>query len=376
MAMVHHNSYSMLRIWGCLFVVFPHLLIGQRFIPENLVPNPGFEVFAREPEGWYMSGSDFSRTMDKWTSPTGASPDAYGPGVVVPKGWEEKGFGLERPHSGKAMAGITVYGCSTGKPHCREYLQIRLKEPLVYGQLYEFSIWVRKMARAGAIDRLGLAFSYHTISAPITSLLPRKPAWECRKLIGSWVDRWQKISDTIRGTGEERYLLIGNFQPDSLTEFKPVKREPLPFSYYYIDDVSLVKRPPILVVSIQPDDLAKLDPKEGMLVRLQTIYFDTDQSTLLPESHEELEKLLKLMDQYPKMAIELIGHTDIQGTDEYNMALSDRRAISVFNFLTDRGIAADRLSWKGKGARQPAATNDSPEGRRINRRVEFFIQRM
>lgn len=362
-------------VTGSLFL-FPLWLLAQRFVPVNLVPNPGFEVFTQPPQGWFMSGRDFSKTVDKWSSPTGASPDVYGPGVVVPAGWEEKGFGVEKPRSGQAMAGITVYGCGAGKPHCREYLQVRLNEPLVYGQVYEFSFWVRKLAKAGAIDRLGVAFSYHSVSAVTTTLLPIEPAWECRKLIGSWVERWQKITDTIHATGEERYLLIGNFRPDSLTVFKPTKRDPLPFAYYYIDEVSLVKRPPILVVSVQPDDLALLKPKAGMLVRLQTIHFDTDQSSILPESLEELEKLLKLLRQYPKMAIEIIGHTDTQGTDEYNLALSDRRATTVYHYLIEKGVAADRLSWKGRGARQPAATNNSPEGRRINRRVEFLIQRM
>ena len=67
---------------------------------DNLVPNPGFEIFDGFPIGWYYKGSDFDAVMKYWTSPTTASPDAYGPRVRVPTSWAEKGFGKQTPHSG------------------------------------------------------------------------------------------------------------------------------------------------------------------------------------------------------------------------------------------------------------------------------------
>jgi OmpA-OmpF porin, OOP family len=349
---------------------------GQQQSPANLVPNPGFEEFAHPPPEWYYNGKDFSRTVKYWSSPTGASPDAYGPAVVVPGSWREKGFGDERPRSGQAMAGITVYGCDSGKPHCREYLQVRLTEPLVYGQLYEVSFWVRKLGRAGATDNLAVAFAYESHYVPTPDLLSHPPVWECRRTAGAWVDRWQRIGDTIRADGEYRYLLLGNFRSDEETTFVPARKDPLAYAYYYIDDVQVIKRPPYLVAPVIPEDLAEVRPEAGMVVRLQTIHFDTDKSELLPASLTELNKLYQLMTQYPGMAIEVLGHTDNQGGVEYNQALSERRAQAVVHYLTSRGVHEARIRATGRGEHNPIAVNTTQEGRKRNRRVEFFIREM
>lgn len=346
---------------------------GQGSAPGNLVPNPGFEDFAHEPPEWYYNGKDFSRTVRHWSSPTGASPDAYGPGVTVPRSWKEKGFGAERPRSGQAMAGITVYGCDTGKPHCREYLQVRLTEPLVYGQLYEVTFWAQKLARGGATDNLSIAFDYDSHYVPTPDQLSHTPAWTCRRTAGAWVDRWQRIGDTIRADGEYRYLLIGNFHPDSLTTFVPARKETLPIAYYYIDDVQVIKRPPYLVAPVIPEDLEQVLPEAGMVVRLQSIHFDTDQSVLLPASLVEVNKLHRLMTRFPGMTIEVLGHTDNQGGVAYNQSLSERRAQAVVQYLADRGVEPSRIRATGRGEHNPVARNDTAEGRQRNRRVEFFI---
>lgn len=349
---------------------------SQPFTTQNLVPNNSFEEFSNPPQGWFFNGRDFSRTVHRWSSPTAASPDAYGPGVKVPDSWAEKGFGKEKPRSGKSMAGITVYGCDSGKSHCREYLQVKLAEPLVYGQVYEVSFWLRKLPLAGAVDNIGVAFSDDLVYQPITENLSLTPAWTCRKTAGAWVDKWQRIGDTIRATGEERFLIIGNFQPDSLTTFKPARKNPLPYAYYYIDDVMLVKQPPFLPARVIPEDLATIHPEQGMLVRLKNIYFDSGKATLLPSAISELQKLYLLMLSYPNMVIDILGHTDSQGGETYNQDLSERRAGAVVTYLSEQGIVQDRMVATGRGLKQPVATNETPEGRQKNRRVEFLVLKM
>ena len=121
---------------------------AQRASDRNLIPNPGFEEYTAVPQDWYYTGADFSGTIRYWESPTGASPDAYGPKVYVPRHWRDKGFGQSDPHSGQSMVGITVYGCHGGKPHCREYVQVELYEALVPGQRYELSYWVQHLPRS------------------------------------------------------------------------------------------------------------------------------------------------------------------------------------------------------------------------------------
>lgn len=352
------------------------LLIGQVPDEVNLVPNPGFEAYHKIPNGWFYSGDDFSKAVKHWSSATASSPDYYHPKVIVPPSWAGKGFGKAKPRSGDAMVGMTVYGCEGGKPHCREYIQVRLKEPLVYGQLYEISFWVKKLTRAGACDNLGVAFSYKRHEEKTTSLLPLKPAWTCSVTIGAWVDHWQRLVDTIRGTGEQQYLILGNFHADEETTFAPARKDGLGYCYYYIDDVALVKIQPILAPPVKVSDISKLEPREGMVVRLQSVHFQWDETIMLPGSTDELDRLFTLMQHYPTMVVAIVGHTDSEGDDDYNQSLSERRALTVADYLYARGISPDRLRWKGMGESQPAASNDTSEGRQINRRVEFHILSM
>ncbi len=113
--------------------------------------------------------------------------------------------------------------------------------------------------------------------------------------------------------------------------------------------------------------------KEGLTVRLDNIYFDFDKATLRPESYEELDKLKDLLNKYPNMNIEISGHTDSKGSDEYNLQLSQGRADAVKAYLVENGIPDGRIISKGYGETQPEADNDTEEGRQINRRVQFTV---
>jgi outer membrane protein OmpA-like peptidoglycan-associated protein len=106
---------------------------------------------------------------------------------------------------------------------------------------------------------------------------------------------------------------------------------------------------------------------------VNNIFFDFDKSTLRPESTSELERLIKLMKDIPTLVIEISGHTDNKGSAEYNKKLSESRAISVVNYLVSKGVANNRLKYMGYGFEQPIATNDTDEGRQLNRRTEFKI---
>lgn len=116
-------------------------------------------------------------------------------------------------------------------------------------------------------------------------------------------------------------------------------------------------------------DLVKEDT-----IRLNNVFFDLDKATLRDKSHIELDKLAKYLKDNASMKIEIHGHTDNQGTDEYNKKLSQDRAKSVYNYLVkQKGIKAERLSSKGFGESLPVATNETEEGRQRNRRTEYVI---
>ncbi len=111
----------------------------------------------------------------------------------------------------------------------------------------------------------------------------------------------------------------------------------------------------------------------GSRVVLRNIFYEFDKATLLPQSYVELDRLYKLLVEVPTIKIEISGHTDNKGSASYNQGLSERRAKSVVEYLVDRGIGIDRLTYVGMGLTQPIATNDTEEGRALNRRTEFKI---
>jgi outer membrane protein OmpA-like peptidoglycan-associated protein len=109
-------------------------------------------------------------------------------------------------------------------------------------------------------------------------------------------------------------------------------------------------------------------------VALYGINFDFNKATLRPDSNPTLEKVLALVKSRPDLKLEVQGHTDNVGSDEYNLKLSDARAASVVAWLVSKGIAASRLTAHGYGLRVPIADNGSDEGRAKNRRVELKKQ--
>jgi outer membrane protein OmpA-like peptidoglycan-associated protein len=113
---------------------------------------------------------------------------------------------------------------------------------------------------------------------------------------------------------------------------------------------------------------------EGMVITLRGIYFDFDKATITPESRPALEDAAKILIQNPTIMVEIQGHTDGIGSDQYNQQLSERRAQAVVSYLVqDLGIEAGRLTAKGYGKSRPVADNSTEEGRALNRRVEFVI---
>jgi outer membrane protein OmpA-like peptidoglycan-associated protein len=111
----------------------------------------------------------------------------------------------------------------------------------------------------------------------------------------------------------------------------------------------------------------------GERIVLKNIFFDYDKSRIRRESENELDRLIKLLEDNKSLKIEISGHTDNIGSAAYNQTLSESRAKAVVDYLVDKGIAKNRLEYKGYGKDQPIATNDTPEGRQENRRTEFKI---
>ena len=120
--------------------------------------------------------------------------------------------------------------------------------------------------------------------------------------------------------------------------------------------------------------VVKREVKELLDFAQRAIQFDVAQSTLKSESIPVLNQILDIMRRNPEYGLSISGHTDSQGEPFNNLDLSERRAKACYDFLVERGIADDRVSYVGYGETRPIATNDTEAGKRLNRRVEFEIR--
>lgn len=112
-----------------------------------------------------------------------------------------------------------------------------------------------------------------------------------------------------------------------------------------------------------------------LTIDLKGVNFDFDKATLRPEAVVILDEAIAILQKYPQLKVEVAGHTDSVGTEEYNQGLSERRATTVHTYLTDKGIDAARLVGPvGFGELRPIDTNDTSEGRARNRRTELNVQ--
>lgn len=120
-------------------------------------------------------------------------------------------------------------------------------------------------------------------------------------------------------------------------------------------------------------DVERVGEGIKLVLNENAVRFDTNKSTLTSAAKANLDKLVPVFKEYGDTNITIYGYTDITGSAEYNLKLSGERAESVRNYLVSKGLAASRFNMTGMGIADPIATNDTPEGRSQNRRVEFAI---
>jgi len=122
---------------------------------------------------------------------------------------------------------------------------------------------------------------------------------------------------------------------------------------------------------------ARVEKLPGDVVRVtmtnQTA-FETDSSTIKPGFNSTMDKLADVVVRYGKTTLTVVGHTDNVGSDAYNQRLSERRALSVAQYLESRRVNGMRLATAGKGEGQPVASNNTESGRQANRRVEIYVE--
>jgi len=181
---------------------------------------------------------------------------------------------------------------------------------------------------------------------------------------GVFYDPSNAASPTGKTIGHELYRTIGCPGRDLLGTPCPVPAPPA--------QVAAVEPAPAYVAPAAPAYVAPVPaPMPPQKLVLEGVNFDFDKATLRQEDIAIINRDVTSLDKWGNVNIEVAGHTDSRGSDEYNMNLSQQRAEAVRNYLVSKGIAADRLSAKGYGESQPIAGNVTDEDRFKNRRVEL-----
>lgn len=361
-----------------LILLFILIIVEKKFSQElmsnkNLVPNGSFENYKKK------SGS--IKSAIPWTPI--ASVDFY------QKPLDNDTTKMRGAYDGECYIGLRF------QKHYKEFAQVKLVEPLKYKHLYYFEMQIRLAYWSNAVLKsFGVLFS--------------KTAYKNQKDVDKafMIDtiniknglnnhyRWIKISGYYKAYGGEKYLSIGNFSSEIKKDLMRLNFLRYGFrvfgfleAYYFADNVKLipVKEPEEqleieIVGSVYVEknnhqdsiQSIKENLKTGDKIILKNIYFDEGKSYILPESFQELNKVVKYLNQHPDWVVQINGHSDNTGSKRKNLKLSEDRAKSVFLYLIEKGVQ-NKMYFKGFGDTMPIGDNNTMEGRIKNRRVEIEI---
>jgi len=381
-----------LSLFCALFLIFI-----QNIFSQNLIADSSFEQNKFIPLDYSAISASTS-----WNSPTRATTDLFCTcnkkdqkisRVNVPS----NSMGNQEARSGKCYAGIFAF--SHG--YYREYLQTSLSQALQPNKEYILSLYISLSDYSRlAIDNLGVCFLDKTLkvenSEIITNLRPLYIPLE--EELGMDIKDWHQLTLIYKAKGGENTIVIGGFGikrvwqtgktvPKEISS--PINKSIERDAYYYIDDVSIYEyKREVIDTTIIPANFNNIDVPDTVIVEPVTIQklpsdvltafknvlFQSGESILSPTSYPELNIIASYMKVDPNMHIEIYGHTDNAGEESKNVQLSIKRAAAIGEYLINTGVRSSQVSSSGFGSSKPIASNDTPEGRKQNRRVEFIMK--
>ena len=352
-----------------IFIIFPIALTAQ-----NLIPDPGFEIMQKTPS----KDDNGIRCTSNWVNAVLSGGDYYNTAAkskLLGVGAPRNIFGYQQPHSGNGYAGICI------QKDMMEYVETKLTNPLKKGQTYLIEFYIcRAEHRLHHVDEFGVLFTNKMQWGAEKTGIPIKPPVEFINPNGyNDTKNWIKLSATYTADGSEAVIILGHFNYDKKKRMKGK-------AHYYIDDVSIIPISNETNISVNvvetkasassTDSIPKiLSPKFGETITLKNIFFETNKSELLPASFFELDKLVQYLTTSSNTTIKISGHTDNTGNQDQNKILSEARAKAVADYLIIKGIDKTRINYIGYGGLKPIATNDTDNGKKQNRRVEFIINK-
>ena len=225
----------LLRSIGGLLWILPYWSIAQ-----NLVPNPSFEEIDSLPcnLAGYGDISDIGNYTKSWYTPTGASTDLLSPSIDENCFYRLGVYDGRPARTGNTMSGLILFSEGRDDDY-REYLQVRLKEPLVQNRSYHVSFYIlRAGSKYHASNNIGVHFSAEAIKRPrdFFGLLPFTPQINETEIVSD-TENWHLVSGCFTAEADASYMTIGNFFPGEETDTLRGRGDEFFFAYYYIDDV-------------------------------------------------------------------------------------------------------------------------------------------
>ena len=374
-------KYSLISIKLCAYL----LICFYQIMAQNLIPDPSFETNKFIP----LSFSEISASYT-WSKPSIGTSDLF-----CKCGKKQKKYSLvsvprnpmgnQSPHSGSCYAGLFAF--SHGM--YREYIQTQLNKSLEKNKNYQFKMYISLADYSRAtVDQLGICFLTHKADYKSSDVISNlNPIYlRIENEVRNDTVSWHSLTYTYKANGGEAYLIIGSFDINEMqhTKVKAPKEVRSKINqvserdvYFFIDDVSLIET---LDNSLNNNTIKKEKNEIATGVSLDTplilenVLFNTNDAQLLPLSFSELDKVLDYLKNNDQVCIEIFGHTDINGNESQNIVLSKNRARAVSDYFILKNIDKRRISYNGFGSAKPYATNNTEEGRRLNRRVEFILK--
>jgi len=253
-----------------------------------------------------------------------------------------------------------------------------LKSSLMKGIKYYISIDIKAFDQSNYFSDLLIGFKDsvdNEMDSCLYQLCLNIPDKFCNEML---YDNWITLDTEFIATGQEKILVISSGKVrdykriiySNQDKYLIMKYQGPPKLKYFIDNIILTE----IVNNQDKKYTEKFDSLEvGDEIILNNIYFDFDKYELRNISFKELDRVCTYMNKNEKITIQVSGHTDDFGSDEYNDELSLNRATAVMDYLVQKGMSQDRIIVKGLGEKYPICTNNTSVGRQNNRRIEMKI---
>jgi OmpA family len=325
------------------------LVYSSKTVAQNLIDNGDFD---QDSTPIYYVGKEPIDWMRGWGEHSSAT--LHGPNCGA------------QPRSGCGEAIVNIFG--RGFDDRRTYLQARLLCPLVVGEQYIYSMWVKSNNCKYLVDFMQVGYTdtpraVYSFDSTIymrqhVSIVAKRGILRNYSLSQVNDTSYTLLTDTFTATDTSRYVIIGNLRDDKHTWIRRLKGLRMLTSTYFIDDISLIPlgakgkcHPDIAGIATDNPPIARLDtvPLADTVYAIEGIYFDFDKWEVKLAASNTIAALVHTLQSNPTYLIELQGYADATGDEAYNLKLSARRAEAVATYISQKGIAPSRIKSTGMG---------------------------